>query len=258
MTSDNRTRFQLFFRALSSRNYLLFFIGQGISLIGTWLQFTAIGWLVYRLTNSAFLLGTVGFAGQFPSFLLASFAGVIADSFNRRKILMITQIMYMIQSFILAMFVLTGIVTIWHVVILSLITGCIGAFDMTTRQSFVVDIVDKKEHLGNAIALNSILFNSARLIGPSIAGLLIAYFGEGMCFLLDSISFLPIIIALVLIKSNQKRMETRETRILQGIKEGLTYILGSVSIKTTLFLTGLVRPSFIPCKIRVSLVSILF
>jgi MFS family permease len=197
-------------------------------------------WLVYRLTNSSFLLGAVGFTAQFPTFLLAPFAGVIADRVSRKNILLITQILYMIQSFILAILVLKNSITIWHILILSLATGIISSFDMTARQTFVVDIVEKKEHLGNAIALNSSLFNLARLIGPTLAGLLIAVAGEGLCFLINSISFLSIIFALLAMKINGKSKEKKKPDVFQGIKDGFSYAFSSLPIKMTLFLTALV------------------
>ena len=238
--SNHQSTTKLVFRSLESRNYLIFFIGQGISLIGTWFQFTAMSWLVYRLTSSSFLLGAVGFTSQFPTFLIAPFAGVIADRVSRKNILLITQILYMIQSFILAILVLNRSITIWHILILSLVTGIISGFDMTARQTFVVDIVEKKEHLGNAIALNSSLFNLARLIGPTLAGLLIAAAGEGLCFLVNSISFLSIIVALLAMKINSKSKETKKPDVFQDIKDGFSYAFRSLPIKMTLFLTAMV------------------
>ena len=183
-------------RSLRHRNYRLFFGGQGISLIGTWMQQIALGWLVYRLTDSAFLLGLVGFAGQIPTFILASFAGVLADRYNKHKIIIITQTLAMIQASVLAILTLTHTIQIWHIIFLSIVVGIVNAFDMPTRQSFVIDLVDDKSDLPNAIALNSSMFNTARLVGPTVAGILIAVLGEGLCFLLNAISYIAVIIAL--------------------------------------------------------------
>src|ERR1044072_3491671 len=162
------------FRALGNRNYKLFFAGQSISLIGTWMTRIATSWLVYRLTGSALLLGVVGFAGQIPSFLLAPFAGVLVDRWNRHRLLVVTQVLAMIQSLGLGVLALTGLIKIWHVIALSSFQGLINAFDMPARQAFVVEMVEKREDLANAIALNSSMVNGARLLGPSIGGVIIA------------------------------------------------------------------------------------
>ena len=180
----------LIFRALSHRNYRLFFAGQGISLIGTWVQFIAMSWLVYRLSNSVFLLGMTGFLGMIPTFFLAPFAGVLTDRWDRRRILLITQILSMLQALLLAVLDLTGAICVWHLFILILFLGFVNAFDVPARQTFVVEMVERREDLGNAIALNSFLFNGARLVGPSIGGMLISILGEGVCFLLNGLSFL--------------------------------------------------------------------
>ena len=166
-------RLQLLLRALRSRNYRLFFTGQSISLVGTWMQQVAMSWLVYRLTGSAFLLGLVGFVSQIPTFLLAPVAGVLADRWDKRRLLITTQTLSMLQAAALAFFVLAGTVQVWQILTLGLILGIINTFDIPARQSFIVEMVDNREDLGNAIALNSSMFNAARLIGPSIAGLII-------------------------------------------------------------------------------------
>ncbi len=164
------SRIKIIFRSLKYRNYRLFFTGQSISLIGTWMQRIALPWLVYHITGSAFLLGLVSFAGQIPTFLLAHVAGVVTDRFSKYKVLLITQIISLIQALVLAVLALTGVIQIWQIIVLSVILGCVNAFDVPSRHSFVIEMVEKKEHLGNAIALNSMMFNGARLIGPSIAG----------------------------------------------------------------------------------------
>ncbi len=203
---DDPKGLRLIFRALYSRNYRLFFGGQGISLIGTWMQQIAMSWLVYRLTNSAFLLGLIGFSSQIASLFFSPFAGVLSDRWNRHHILVVTQLLAMIQAFILASLTLTGVIAVPHLIILSIFLGLVNAFDMPTRQAFVVEMVEKRKDLGNAIALNSFLFNGARLVGPSVAGILISILGEGMCFLLNGFSFLAVIIALLAMKitPNQK------------------------------------------------------
>lgn len=231
---------RLIFRALSHRNYRLFFGGQGISLIGTWMQQIAMSWLAYRLTNSALLLGVVGFTSRIPTFLLASLAGVLADRWNRHRILVITQTLSMVQAMILAILVLSETVAVWHIISLSLLLGLINAFDIPARQSFVVDMIEKREDLGNAIALNSSIVNGARLIGPSIAGILIATLGEGMCFLLNGLSFIAVIVALLAMKIVPKQRKMQGSQVFQGLKEGFSYAFGFAPIRSVLLLLALV------------------
>jgi MFS family permease len=242
-------RLKLIVRALSHRNYRLFFGGQSISLIGTWLTQIATSWLVYRLSNSAFLLGVVGFVSQIPIFLLTPFAGVLVDRWNRHRTLVITQTLSMVQSLALAILTLTGVVTVWQIIILSIFQGLINAFDVPTRQSFVVEMVDKREDLGSAIALNSSMFNSARLLGPSIAGILIAAFGEGVCFLIDGISYLGVIAALLAMKITLRKIESDRADVLQGLKEGFAYAFGFAPIRAILLLLGLVGLAGMPYMI---------
>jgi len=227
-------------RALRYRNFQLFFGGQGISLIGTWMQRIALAWLVYRLTNSAFLLGFVGFTGQIPTFLFAPFAGVLADRWNRQRMLILTQTLAGLQALVLSLLVLTETVSIWHIIVLSIFLGIINAVDVPARQSFMVEMVEKKEDLGNAIALNSSMVNSARLLGPSVAGILIAAMGEGMCFLTNAISYLAVIAALFAMKITPKNSKPQSSRVWQGLKEGFTYAFGFDPIRAILLLLGLV------------------
>ena len=205
-------------------------------------------WLVYRLTNSPFLLGVVGFTGQIPIFLLTPFAGVLADRMNRQRVLVVTQTLAMIQAFILALLVLTGTIAVWHIISLSIFLGLIDAFDMPVRQSFMVEIVQTKD-LGNAIALNSSIVNSAQLLGPSIAGILIASMGEGMCFLLNGISYLFVIVSLLAMKITSKKMETQNTHVLQGIREGFSYAFGFTPIRSVLLLLALVSLIGMPYRV---------
>ena len=238
--SDDGIDLKWMVRALRHRNYRLFFAGQGISLIGTWMQRIAMGWLVYRLTNSAFLLGLVGFTGQLPIFLLTPFAGVLADRLNRHRMLVVTQTLAMMQALALALLILTGTIAVWHIVSLSIFLGFVDALDLPVRQSFLVEMIEKREDLGNAIALNSSIVNSARLIGPSIAGILIAYVGEGVCFLLNAISYLAVIASLLAMKIVARRIETPKTDIFQGVKEGFSYAFGFAPIRSVLLLISLV------------------
>jgi MFS family permease len=221
--SKSPKRFRHLFRSLSSGNYRLFFIGQGISLIGTWIQSVAQAWLVYRMTSSVFLLGLVGFLSQIMVFVFGPIAGVIADRMNRHRILVITQTAAMVQAFVLALIVLTHTAQVWHIMVLSVLLGLINSFDMPVRQSFVIEMVEKKEDMGNAIALNSSLVNSARLIGPSIAGVLIAAFGEGICFFLNGLSYIAVIVSLLMMKITPKMYHTRKSHVFRELKEGISY-----------------------------------
>jgi len=236
---NNSSRVKIVFRSLKYRNYRLFFSGQSISLIGTWMQRIALPWLVYQMTGSALLLGVVGFAGQIPAFLLSPIAGVLTDRWNRYHVLLVTQIISMIQAIILAWLCLTGLIQIWHIIVLSTALGCINAFDIPSRQSFVIDMVEKKEDLGNAIALNSLMFNGARLIGPSIAGIMLASTSEGFCFLINAVSYMFVIISLLMMKIRIKEVRKKKSEILIELKEGLNYIFGFPPIKHLILLLGI-------------------
>jgi MFS family permease len=228
-------------RALRHRNFRLFFGGQSISLIGTWMTRLATSWLVYRLTGSAFLLGIVGFAGQIPTFIFAPFAGVWIDRLNRRQVLIVTQTLAMLQSFALAVLTLTRHITIHEIIWLSAFQGLINAFDMPTRQSFLVQMVEDKQDLGNAIALNSSMVNMARLIGPSLAGAVIALSGEGSCFLIDGISYIAVIASLFAMRLNSGTLKRTADSMLVQLKEGWTYVSGFAPIRTILLLFATVN-----------------
>lgn len=234
------SRIKTIFRSLEYRNYRLFFSGQSVSLIGTWMQRIALPWLVYHLTGSAFLLGLVSFAGQIPAFLLAPLAGVITDKVSRYKVLLITQILSLFQASLLAILTLTGVTQLWHIIALSIFLGCINAFDVPSRHSFVIEMVEKKEDLGNAIALNSLMFNGARLIGPSVAGLMLATTGEGVCFLINAVSYVFVIISLLEMKVPQKKIVRKDGNMLKDLKEGLDYTFGFSPIKYLLLLLGII------------------
>jgi len=224
------------FRALSSRNYRLFFIGQGISLIGTWMQRVALSWLVYRLTGSEMILGAVSFLSLFPVFVFASLAGVLADRFNRLHLLILTQVLAMIQAGVLAYLVMSGHITVTQIMILASVLGLVNAFDTPTRQAFTVEMIDNKAHLGNAIALNSAMFNGARLIGPTLAGLLISLLGEGPCFLINALSFLTVITALLLMRLTDARTVRRSQNLIQSLREGFGYAFHFPPIRNILVL----------------------
>jgi MFS family permease len=226
-------------RALRHRNFQLFFGGQSISLIGTWMTRIATSWLVYRLTKSALLLGTVGFAGQIPTFLLAPIAGVIVDRVDRRKVLVWTQTLAMVQSLTLAWLTLSHRITIGEVLALSAMQGVINAFDMPGRQSFMVKMVEDRADLSNAIAINSSMVNTARLIGPSLAGLLIAATNEGWCFLVDGISYSAVIVSLLMMRIAPDQAERVTTSMIVQLKEGWTYVAGFAPIRSILLLFAL-------------------
>ncbi|MBD2101919.1 MFS transporter [Leptolyngbya sp. FACHB-261] len=248
---EEKKGLRLMLRALSSRNYRLFFAGQGLSLIGTWITQVATIWLVYRLTNSALLLGIVGFASQIPSFLLTPITGVLADRWNRHHMLIVTQALAMVQSLTLAALALSEIINIWHIIVLGVFQGVINAFDAPARQALVPDLVENKEDLGNAIALNSSVFNGARLVGPAIAGLLVATVGAGVCFLIDGVSYIAVIAALLAMKLRPTKSAAGANQPLRWLKEGFTYAFGFPPIRAILLLLALVSLMGMPYTILV-------
>jgi MFS family permease len=233
-------RFSHGWRALRHRNFRLFFVGQSISLIGTWMTRVATSWLVYRLTGSALLLGLVGFAGQIPTFLLAPFAGVWVDRLDRRKLLVWTQALAALQSLALAGLTLAKVITIHEIVALSALQGLINAFDMPGRQAFLVQMVEDKQDLGNAIALNSSMVNMARLVGPALAGFVIAAAGEGYCFTIDGLSYLAVIASLLMMRVNVAPAKRALTSMLEQLKEGWEYVSNFPPIRTILLLFALI------------------
>jgi MFS family permease len=239
-------------RALRHRNFRLFFGGQSISLIGTWMTRLATSWLVYRLTGSALLLGLVGFAGQIPTFLLAPLAGVWLDRLDRRRVLLWTQALAAVQSLVLAGLTLAKVVTIEEILYLSVFQGLINAFDMPARQSFLVRMVDDRQDLGNAIAINSSMVNMARLAGPSLAGLVIAGFGEGYCFLVDGISYFAVIASLLLMRVQPLsvlRPAGTANSMLEQLNEGWAYVAGFLPVRMILLLFALVSLMGMPYTI---------
>ena len=224
------------FRALQSRNYRLFFVGQTLSLIGTWMQSVAMGWLVYRITGSELLLGTVTFAQQIPMFVVSPFAGVAAERVDRRRLLILTQSLQAMQAVVLAMLVFAHRETVGELVALSIFMGVVNAFDVPGRQAFVIQMVSDREHLANAIALNSTQFNIARLIGPAIAGFTIKFTGEGVCFLINAVSFLAVIIGLTMIRVDHKPAPTEGRNMLVDLQEGARYVARHPPIRSLLIL----------------------
>ena len=227
-------------RALRSRNFRLYFTGQTISLIGTWMTRLATSWLVYRLTGSALLLGIVGFSGQIPTFLFAPFAGVWVDRLDRRRVLVVTQFLAMLQSLALAALTLSRHINIQEIIWLSAFQGLINAFDMPARQAFLVQMVEDKQDLGNAIALNSSMVNLARLVGPSLAGAVIAVSGEGACFLIDGISYIAVIASLLAMRLQAGALKPAVLSMLGQLKEGWAYVSGFAPVRTILLLFAMV------------------
>ncbi len=239
------------FRALRHRNYQLFFTGQLISLIGTWMDQVAESWLVYRLTGSALLLGTVAFASQIPVFILAPIGGALADRVDRRKILVATQSSMMALTFVLAWLTLSHRVQIWHVVTLAALTGIVNAFDLPARQAFVVDMVSRAD-LVNAIALNSSMFNGARIIGPAAAGVVVAAIGEGWCFFANGISFIAVIIGLLMMKMERPR-QAIEGSPVENIIEGFHFVAHTGPVRALMLLLGLVSFTAMPYAVLMPL-----
>ena len=242
----NKFRLSEVFRSLRYRNYKLYFIGQSISLVGTWMQRMAVSWLIYSLTHSSFMLGAAVFAGQIPSFVLSPYAGVITDKYNKYKILVITQIASMIQASILAFIVLTHQYNITAIFILSALLGIINAFDVPSRQSLINKLIDKKEDLPNAIALNSTMVNLARLLGPVAAGIVLAAFGEGICFLLNAVSFIAVIICLLYMHISYEPVEKSKNKIWEDFREGFIYLKNSRPLRRMIILLGLISLIMMP------------
>jgi MFS family permease len=242
-------------RALRSANVRFYFTGQCLSLMGTWMQQIALSWLVYRLTESAFLLGLINFTLQIPTLLLTPFGGVLADRLNRHRLLVATQLAAMVQAFALAALVLSGHAAYAPLVGLTLLLGLINALDMPVRQAFMVDLIDSKEDLPNAIALNSSLFNAARLIGPSVGGWLIVQVGEGMCFLLNGVSYLAVIGALLAIRVPKVPRLQAPPAVWAGLAEGFRYAYGHPRIRPLLSLIALSSLMALPYTVLLPIVA---
>jgi MFS family permease len=249
-----RNVFAIAGRALRHRNFRLFTVGQSISLIGTWMQQVAVGWLVYRLTDSPFLLGLVGFVAQGPTFLLAPIAGVLADRYNKRTLVILTQTGMMVQAIVLAGLVLTETVTIPAVVVLMGVLGALSGLDIPARQSFLVEMVDDREDLPNAIALNSSVFNGARLIGPAIAGLVVAAVGEGLCILINAVSYGAVLGSLFLMRTPKREIH-RGPVLGQLISEGFRYVYGFRPLRSILLLVAFVSLVAVPFTVLLPVIA---
>lgn len=234
------SRLQLMFRALYYRNFRLFFIGQCASMPGTWIQMTATAWLVWRLEHNAFLLGLAGFVGRIPAFFMTPLAGVFVDRWSRHRLVILTQILSMIQALFLAGLTFSGHITVWQIILLSLLLGFIDALALPARQSFIVQMVDRREDLAGAIALNSSIINGARMLGPMIAGVVIAAVGEGLCFLLNALSFIPGVVTLLMMKVPPHLRASSDKAIFHHLKEGFVYAFGFPPIRVLLLLVALV------------------
>jgi MFS family permease len=242
-------RFSHAWRALKYRNFRLFFVGQSVSLIGTWMTRLATSWLVYRLTGSALLLGVVGFSGQILTFVVAPFAGVWVERMDRRKLLVWTQAAAAVQSLAMAGLTLARVITVHEIIALSAMQGLINGFDMPGRQAFLAQMVEDKADLGNAIALNSSIVNLARLVGPALAGLVIAWVGEGTCFLIDGVSYLAVIASLLMMVLPRTVMARATTSMFEQMKEGWTYVSTFQPIRTILLLFALISLMGVPLMV---------
>jgi Arabinose efflux permease len=242
-------------RALAHRNFRLFFSGQSVSLIGTWITRIATSWLVYRLTGSAFLLGVVGFWGQIPTLVLSPFAGVLVDRWDRRAILVWTQALSAAQSLALAVLALTNVITVEWVIVLQIAQGVINSFDTPARQSFVVQMVDDPADLPNAIALNSTMVNASRIIGPSIGGLIIAAVGEGWCFLIDAISYLAVIGSLLAMRVRPVEGRKKSGAMVDELRAGFQYVTRFPPVRTALMLLAIVSAMGMPYSVLMPVIA---
>jgi len=236
--SARPTRLSVTLRALRYRNFQLFFGGQLISLVGTWMQSVAQSWLVYRLTGSSLLLGVVGFASQIPIFLMSPIGGTVADRHNRHRVVVATQTASMLLAFLLAFLTLSHRLTVWEIIVLASLLGVVNAFDIPARQAFLVEMVGR-EDLMNAIALNSSMFNGARIVGPAIAGILVASIGEGWCFFANAVSFIAVIVGLLMMKITPREID-RHAPMITHIAEGFRYARRTAPVRALLLLVGLV------------------
>jgi MFS family permease len=236
-------------RALAHRNFRLFVIGQGISVIGTWMQQIATVWLVYRLSNSSMLLGVADFSAQIPAALILPVAGVLTDRWNRHRTVLATQALAMVQAFALMALTATGLISVGQILLLGVFLGLVSAFDVTARQSFVIQMVERHEDLANAIAINSSVFNGARLLGPAVAGLVIGICGEWPCFLLNGLSYLAVLASLLAMRVRPAAKPVSDLGFFQGLREGFQYVTGSMPIRTLLVLLGVVSMMSAPLTV---------
>jgi len=234
------------FRAFQNRNYTLYFTGQSVSLIGTWMQRTGISWVVYTMTHSTVMLGLTVFASQFPSFLFSLWGGILSDRYNRYKLLLLTQTASMIQAILLAILTLTNHFVVWQILTLSVILGIINAFDLPARQPLVHELVTNKDDIPNALALNSSMVNIARLVGPALSGIVLGYFGAGICFLINAVSFVAVIVSLLLMKLPAYKPVISTNKITRDISEGFSYLKNTPSISLILLLLAVLSLLILP------------
>ncbi|WP_419701600.1 MFS transporter [Mucilaginibacter sp. NFX135] len=234
------------FNAFKSRNYRLYFAGQSISLVGTWMQKTAVSWVIYSLTHSEFMLGLTLFASLFPSFLFSFLGGVVADRYNRYRLLLLTQAASMIQALLLTALIFWGYYVVWEIIALSAVLGFINAFDVPARQSLVYEMVDNKADLPNALALNSSMVNLSRLIGPGIAGLVLEKFGDTVCFGANAFSFIAVIGSLLMMRLPKMETKKHDKNIFSELKEGFVYISNTPSIKSILIMLAAISLLVLP------------
>lgn len=229
----------MIFQALKYPNLRLFLFGQLCSLVGTWMQIVAGSWLIYRLTDSPWLLGVFAFAMNFPTLLFSPLAGVAADRFDRRNLLILVNILSMVQAFVLWLLVFTGVVQLWHLMALSMVLGVLNAYELPLRQSLISQLVDDHRDLPNAIALNSSVFNGSRLVGPAVAGAVISFLGEGICFLVNALSFLPVIATLLAMRLTAHRHVNPQGQRNSGIRAGFFYVRDSMPIRLLLIMVSI-------------------
>ena len=242
-------------RSLGHRNFRLFVVGQGISVLGTWMQQIATVWLVYRLSQSSLLLGIADFTAQIPAALILPLAGVLTDRWKRHRTVLATQTLMMIQAFALMTLTVTGVISVWQILLLGALLGIVNAFDCTARQAFVIEMVDGHDDLGNAIAINSSVFNAARLLGPAVAGIMIGLCGEWPCFLLNGLSYLAVLASLLAMRVRPVARKAKDAGIVAGLSEGLGYIAGSMPIRTILLLLGVVSMMSAPLTVLMPLLA---
>jgi len=245
MTTTTSDKFRTF-RAFKSRNYRLYFMGQSVSLIGTWMQKTAVSWVIYTLTHSTFMLGLTLFASLFPSFIFSLIGGVVSDRYNRFRVLLTTQVASLIQALLLAILILLKHYAVWEILSLSVVLGVINAFDVPARQSLVYEMVDDKDDLPNALALNSSMVNLSRIVGPAIAGIVLETVGDGACFLLNALSFVAVIGSLLLMKLPKYVNKVHKKNVFGELKEGMAYIKRTPSIAFVLIMLALISLLVLP------------
>jgi MFS family permease len=248
------TELKSMFRAFKNRNYRLFFIGQGLSFTGMWMQQVALGWLVYKLTNSTLMLGLVAFAGLFPSIFTAPIAGLICDRFDKRKIIIAADIVLALSAFVLAVLAFMRVINPWHIIAINAVIAAAGGFEMTTRHSFVPEIVEKKEDLVNAISMNSAMFNGARLIGPMMAGIIVAFAGEGACFMAYGLGNIAAISAMLMMKTKTKKTAS-SAGTFKDLAEGAKYIINKKPVLNSMIVLALTCLFGMSCYVLLPVVA---